>query len=129
MVRIFVKISILTLLVLAWSGPSSASEQNVNSNPCNISETDAAGLNGNLSVDIHAPHNFMDTAARILKEEKFAELDCLADRERDGVTAEGVQYIAGSCSARNGRLAAPHNVFPARTGEIDARVHQLGAAL
>ena len=84
MVRIFVKISILTLLVLAWSGPSSASEQNVNSNPCNISETDAAGLNGNLSVDIHAPHNFMDTAARILKEEKFAELDCLADRARSG---------------------------------------------
>ena len=72
------------LLVLAWSGLSSASEQNGNSNPCNINETDAAGLNGDLSVDIHALHDFMDTAARILKEEKFVELDCLADHARAG---------------------------------------------
>jgi hypothetical protein len=72
------------LLVLAWSGLSCAGEQNANSNPCNISETDAAGLNGDLSVDIHALHNFMDTAARILKEEKFVELDCLADHARSG---------------------------------------------
>lgn len=84
MVRIVVKISILALLVLAWSGFSSAVEQNSNSNPCNISERDAAGLNGDLSVDIHALHNFMDTAARILKEEKFVELDCLADHARSG---------------------------------------------
>src|SRR5882762_6461002 len=69
------------LLVFAWSGLSSAAEQNANSNHCNISETDAAGLNGDLSVDIHALHNFMDTAARMLKEEKFVELDCLADHE------------------------------------------------
>jgi hypothetical protein len=82
--RIVVKISILTLLVLAWSGLSSAVEQNADSNPCNISKTDAAGLNGDLSVDIHALHNFMDTTARILKEEKFLELDCLADHARSG---------------------------------------------
>jgi hypothetical protein len=62
--RIVVKISILTLLVLAWSGLSSAVEQNANSNPCKISGTDAAGLNSDLSVDIHALHKFMDTAAR-----------------------------------------------------------------
>jgi hypothetical protein len=72
------------LLALAWSGLSSAGEQNANSNPCNISETDAAGLNRDLSVDIHAIHNFMDTAARILKEDKFVELDCLADHARSG---------------------------------------------
>jgi len=83
-VRIVVKISILILLVLAWSGLSSAAEQNANSNPCNISETDAAGLNSDLKVDIHALHNFLDTAARILKEEKFVELDCLADHARSG---------------------------------------------
>lgn len=84
MVRIIVRISILMLLVLAWSGVSRAAEQNVNSNPCKISEMDAAGLNGNLSVDIYALHNFMDTAARLLKEEKFEELDCLADHARSG---------------------------------------------
>ena len=82
MVRIVVKISILMLLVFAWSGLSSAAEQNANSNSCNTSETDAAGLNGDLSVDIHALHNFTDTAARILKEEKFVELDCLAGHAR-----------------------------------------------
>lgn len=111
MVRIVVKISILVLLVLActsyfktssWSWPalgskraergfetsssglSSAAEQNANSNPCNISETDAAGLNGDLHVDIHTLNNFTDTAARMLKEEKFVELDCLADHARSG---------------------------------------------
>src|SRR5882762_11266709 len=70
------------LLVFAWSGLSSAAEQNANSNSCNTSETDAAGLNGDLSVDIHALHNFIDTAARILNEEKFVELDCLAGHAR-----------------------------------------------
>jgi Domain of unknown function (DUF4034) len=83
-VRIVLRIGILILLVLAWSGVSRAAEQNMNSNPCKISEMDAAGLNGDLSVDIHALHNFMDTAARLLKEEKFEELDCLADHSRSG---------------------------------------------
>jgi hypothetical protein len=117
-VRIIVKISMLMLLVLAWSGliyrheglkargrhvtaaeaksvntiPDSASpeqighaaEQNANSNPCNIGEEDAAGLNGDSSVDIHALNNFRNTVARMLKEEKFAELDCLAEHARAG---------------------------------------------
>jgi hypothetical protein len=83
-VRIIVKISIQMLLVIAWSGLVSAAEQKATSSPCNISETDAAGLNGDLSADIHALHNFMDTAARILKEKKFVELDCLADHARSG---------------------------------------------
>jgi len=83
-VRIVLKICILMLLVLASSGLSSAAEQNANSNPCNVSETDAAGFNGDFSVDIHAFQNFTDTASRILKEEKFVELDCLADHARSG---------------------------------------------
>jgi hypothetical protein len=45
---------------------------------------DAAGLNGDLSADIHALHDFTDAAARLLKEEKFEELDCLADHARSG---------------------------------------------
>jgi Domain of unknown function (DUF4034) len=72
------------LLVIAWSGLVGAAEQKAISNPCNISETDAAGLNRDLSVDIHALSDFKDTAARILKEEKFVELDCLADHSRSG---------------------------------------------
>jgi hypothetical protein len=80
-VRIVVKFGFLVLLVLVLSGRGAA-EQTANSNPCGISERDAAGLNGNLSVDINALHNFTDTAARILKEEKFVELDCLAAHAR-----------------------------------------------
>jgi hypothetical protein len=83
-IRTVIKISILMLSALAWSGITSAAEQNAKSNPCNVSESDAAGLNGDLSVDIHVPHNFMDTAARILKEGNFVELDCLADHARSG---------------------------------------------
>ena len=84
MVRVVIKTSILLLLMLAWTALSNAAEQEVNSNPCKISESDAAGLNGDSSVDIHALDNFTDTAARILKDEKFAELDCLADHARSG---------------------------------------------
>ena len=84
MIRTVIKISILMLSAFAWSGLTSSAEQNAKSKPCNISQTDAAGLNGDLSVDVHALHNFMDTAARILKEEKFVELDCLADHARSG---------------------------------------------
>src|ERR1041385_8348930 len=39
---------------------------------------------GDLSVDIHALGNFTDGVARIRKEEKFEELDCLADHARAG---------------------------------------------
>jgi hypothetical protein len=83
-VRTIVKVSLPILLMLAWSGLASAVEQNANSNPCNISEKDAGGLNGDFSVDIHAPYNFADTAAGILKKEKFVELDCIADHARTG---------------------------------------------
>jgi hypothetical protein len=81
-VRVVVKIGFVMLLILAWSGLSRAGEENATSNPCKTSETDAARLNGDLSVDIHVPHDFTDTARRILKEEKFVELDCLADHAR-----------------------------------------------
>jgi Domain of unknown function (DUF4034) len=83
-VRVVAKISLVLLLILAWCGLSSATEQNAIPNPCKISETDAAGLNGDLSVDIHALLNLTDTARRMLKEEKFVELDCLADQARSG---------------------------------------------
>jgi hypothetical protein len=82
-VRVVIKISILVLLLAAWSGLSGATEQ-TNSNPCNITETDAAGLNGDLSVGINALYNFMDTAAHLLQQDEFVELDCLANHARTG---------------------------------------------
>jgi hypothetical protein len=82
--RIVVKVGIHMLLVIAWCGLSAAAERKANPHPCNISETDAPGLNRDLSVDIYALHDFTNTVARILKEEKFVELDCLADHARSG---------------------------------------------
>jgi Domain of unknown function (DUF4034) len=81
-VRTVVKITILMLFIFACTEFGSAAEKNANSNPCNISESDATGLNGDLRVDMDALHNLEDTAARMLKEGKFAELDCLADNAR-----------------------------------------------
>jgi hypothetical protein len=80
------KISVLVFVLVAASGFAFAADQTLqpksNRNPCNLSEEDAAGLNGDLSTDIHTLHNYIATIARILKEEKFEELDCLADRAR-----------------------------------------------
>jgi hypothetical protein len=52
------------------------------SNSCGISEDDADGLNGDLSIDVHAAANYAGTIAQMLKEGKFEQLDCLADRAR-----------------------------------------------
>jgi hypothetical protein len=41
-------------------------------------------MNGDFSTDIHAWRDYMGAIARILKEEKFEELDCLADHARSG---------------------------------------------
>ena len=109
MVRMVATISsLLLVLVLTWAGfskshvhtylqsshtkgeerdfqtSSSVAEPKAKSEACHISAADADGLNGNFSADIHAFSDFTDTAARMVKEEKFAELDCLADRARSG---------------------------------------------
>lgn len=78
------EISVLALLLAFASGFAVAADQKSNSNPCNISEEDAAGLNGDLSTDIHTTSDYRNTIARMLKEEKFETLDCLADRVRSG---------------------------------------------
>lgn len=49
---------------------------------CNAAAEDAAGLNGDLSTDVHAGRDYMGTIAGMLREERFEELDCLADRVR-----------------------------------------------
>lgn len=59
-----------------------AADQKPNSNPCEVSEEDAAGLNADLSSDVHAARDYTGTIAQMLKEEKFEEIDCLADRAR-----------------------------------------------
>jgi hypothetical protein len=49
-----------------------------------LANEEAAGLNGDFSTDVHAAVNYKSTIARLLKEQKFQELDYLADRARSG---------------------------------------------
>ena len=81
---LFVRISILCFLLVAIGGRVLAADQKSNSNPCNVSAEDAAGLNGDVSTDVHATSNYSLTVAHILNEDKFEQLDCLADRARSG---------------------------------------------
>lgn len=59
---------------------------NQSSNPgrtsCGIDEEHAAGLNGDLSTDVHAARDYAGTIASMLKEETFDEVDCLANGAR-----------------------------------------------
>jgi hypothetical protein len=74
--------SVLALLLLASSGLAVAVDQKTDRNRCNLSESEVAGLTGDLSTNVHAVRAYIDTIAHIEKEEKFEELDCLADHAR-----------------------------------------------
>lgn len=53
-----------------------------NPNACHVSDEDSAGLNGDPSTDVSAERNYAATVSRMLREEKFEAVDCLADRAR-----------------------------------------------
>jgi hypothetical protein len=90
------KLSVLALLLVVTSGMApgqaaspAASPANIvkadqpsTFGPCNVTQEEAAGLDRALSSDLDAVRDYEATIARILKEEKFEELDCLADRAR-----------------------------------------------
>jgi hypothetical protein len=49
---------------------------------CKISDEEAYGLNGDLTSDVRAVRTYTATIAQMLQEEKFDDLDCLADHAR-----------------------------------------------
>jgi hypothetical protein len=73
------KTAVLALLLTAASGFAVAAS---NSNPCKLGEGELTGLNGDVSTDVHAVGVYSATIARLLREGKFEELDCLADHAR-----------------------------------------------
>jgi quinol monooxygenase YgiN len=79
---------VVAFLLIAASGLALAADQTTkpaeNSNPCNVSKEDAAALNPDFGTDVRAMRKYETAAARILREEKFEELDCLADAVRSG---------------------------------------------
>lgn len=76
--------SAVVLLLLFTSGFAVAADQKSNPNQCSISEDERVGLNGDLSTDVHAAHNYVETIARMLRAKEFGKLDCLADHARAG---------------------------------------------
>lgn len=74
--------SVLGLLLVATSGFAIAADQKSNLNSCKLTEREEAGLNGNLSIDVHAVDEYTAAIAHMLKAEEFEELDCVADHAR-----------------------------------------------
>jgi Domain of unknown function (DUF4034) len=84
---IALKSGVLALVLVTVSGFAFAADQTPspsNPNLCNISEEDAASLNVDFSADVNAGRQYARAIAQMLKDEKFAELDCLTDRARSG---------------------------------------------
>jgi hypothetical protein len=89
-----VKGGLLALLLIVISGLAACHEkhawlngvadQKSISDSSNISDDDAAGLNEDLSSNVHAARDYVNTIARMLKEEKFDALDYVADHARAG---------------------------------------------
>ncbi|MCU1302187.1 MAG: hypothetical protein JWQ87_2471 [Candidatus Sulfotelmatobacter sp.] len=70
------------LLILVTSGFAVAADPKSNPSSCKLTELKVAGLDGNLSTDVHAGRTYTATVAHLLSTEKFEQLDCLADHAR-----------------------------------------------
>jgi hypothetical protein len=75
------KIALLLVLLVTTSGFATAAVK-VSHNLCAITDQEAAGMSGDFSTDIHALPEYVDVIARMLKAERFKQLDCLADHAR-----------------------------------------------
>lgn len=82
------------LLLLSHNAQADATDAKaqVASPPCAISDAES-----DPSTDVHALENYRDAIAQLLKQEKFAALDCLADAARTGKT----RFPGGAWKLRN----------------------------
>ena len=76
------RIAALVLLLVGTSRLGLASDKHLEPNPCKLSDEQAAALNGDSSTDVEALHRYQNGIARMLREEEFEKLDCLADHVR-----------------------------------------------
>jgi len=75
-------IPIFLLLLMVVCGFAFAQVPNAKLSSCLLTDTEAAGLSGDTSIDIHAVSNYSKAITDLLKAEKFEQLDCLADSAR-----------------------------------------------
>src|SRR6202035_1748768 len=74
--------SALVLMLALANGQTVAADQKSNPNPCHFTDAEAAGLNGDLSIDVMAVTEYAGTIAQMLKHEEFDKLDCVANQVR-----------------------------------------------
>jgi Domain of unknown function (DUF4034) len=70
------------LLLIAAVGVCVAADQTSAPIACKLGQADTAGLNGDLSTDIQALSDFMETLRSMLKRQQFEQIDCVADHFR-----------------------------------------------
>jgi hypothetical protein len=70
------------LLLASGSAFAITADQKPNPSLCSLSDEDAAGLSRDVGTDVYAVRAYKDTISRMLHEEKFDQLDCVADRAR-----------------------------------------------
>jgi hypothetical protein len=72
----------LMLLAVSTAGFALKDNKGVGPNECKVSGEEAADLNVDASTDVEALHRYQNGVARMLREEEFEKLDCLADHAR-----------------------------------------------
>jgi hypothetical protein len=93
-VTIGVPTAAMLLLMLSYAASASASDAKgqAASPPCAFSDTEF-----DPGTDVHALDEYRDAIAQMLRQEKFADLDCLADAARSGKT----RFPGGGWKLRN----------------------------
>ena len=76
------RILIGALLLVSATALAQSAEEKPNLNPCNITQEEAEGLSHDPSVDINAIQAYIDTVSVMLHQQRFDQLDCIADRAR-----------------------------------------------
>lgn len=70
------------LLFTSATAFAASAEQNTNPNPCKLSEDELQGLSHDVSKEANALDDYIDTISSMVHQQRFDELDCVADRAR-----------------------------------------------
>ena len=114
------KLLVLILLLAALPAFASATASSTGRHSCVISDIYKPGLSIDASTDVRALQAYQNAAAHMLKDHRFAELDCLAD----GLRTRRERFPGGmwKLHVMYGGLASP-NLFPVHSTEGEWRNH------
>jgi hypothetical protein len=114
------KVVALLLLSIAACGFAAAATPSAETQSCLISDKYKIGLNVDASTDISALQTYKSTTAQMLKDQRFAQLDCLANQLRSG--KERFPGGTWKLHVMYGGLTSP-TLYPVHPTEVDWRAH------